>query len=146
MRLLQNVLLVIGAIAIGVVSGLVLAFVVTMMVSAPRPGEDPSLNWGAGIIFILVAVLGCIAGVIIGFVGALRWIARGSSETWSWMVWIGVVLGIVMAFLIRFSGVLDWNILGDMIRWWPGLLIFSVAAACLGGILGGIAMPRGKGQ
>ena len=146
MRLLQNVLLVIGASALGVVSCVVLAFFATATVAAPRFGQDPSLNWGAAFVFTFLGISGGIFGAIAGFVGALRWITQRGSEPWTLTIWIGAVLGLATALVIRFSGALDRYVLGDLIKWWPGMALFLAAAASLGGFIGGIAGARGKRQ
>ncbi len=144
MQRVQNILLVIGASALGIVSCVVLALVAAAIVSAPRAGEQPSLNWGGAILFTILAVGGGIIGGIGGCVGSIRWIAQRPREPWTLTTWIGVMLGVATAVAIRGSGALDTNVLGDLLQWWPGLILFVAATACLGGILGAIAGARGK--
>jgi hypothetical protein len=56
------------------------------------------------------------------------------------------LLGFAVAMAIRFSGKLDSVMLGDLIKWGPGMVLFLAAGATLGGILGGLAGMLGKRQ
>lgn len=50
-----------------------------------------------------------------------------------------MLLGLVFALVVRFSGALNFCLLGDLIKWRLGLFFFVAAAACLGGLIGSIA-------
>src|SRR5436305_13428613 len=90
MRWLQNVLLLIGATALGSAWGCIaIALLGALTVFRARSGED----WGTA--FGMMYAGGCCGlplGAIAGFAGALS-IAREESEDWSAMGWIGIALG-----------------------------------------------------
>jgi hypothetical protein len=140
MRLLQNILLVLGATALGAVVCGGFACLPVLLLFRPRPGRDPSLDWGAGIALTICGLGGGVFGAAVGFVGARRWIAARGGELWTPMAWIGIALGLAAAFAARFSVVPDrLGIFGELIESWPGLLIFLAAAGTLGGLIGGIS-------
>jgi hypothetical protein len=146
-RLLQNILLVLGATALGAVVCGGLACLPVLLVFRTRPGQDPSLNWGAGIAFTVCGLGAGIVGAVIGFVGATRWIALGGRDPWTLMAWIGIALGLAAALATRFSLVPDrLGICGELIESWPGLGIFLAAAGTLGGLIGGISGARWERQ
>jgi hypothetical protein len=141
-RLLQNVLLVVGATALGVVAcGLGLAFL-ALPVLRSRPGQDPSLNWGGGIAFAAFGICGGALGGVAGLVAAVRWIARRGSEPWGPMTWAGVALGLATALALRLAGVGGrLNTFGGLIEGWADLAVFLAAGGTLGGLLGGLVEP-----
>ena len=141
-RFLQGVLLVIGASALGLVSCVVLVFCVVAALTTSGSGEE----WGSAIFFVLLAFSGGIFGAIAGFVGSLRWISQRGTKPWTLTTWIGVLLGLVFALVTRFSGAMNFCLLGDLIKWWAGLAIFVAAAAALGGFLGGLWRNRRLAQ
>jgi hypothetical protein len=137
MRLLQNMLLVVGAPALGAVVCGGFACLPMLLLFRPRPGRDPSLDWGAGIAFTICGLGGGVFGGVVGFVGALRWITARGGEPWPLADWIGIALGLAAALATRFSVVPErLGIFGELIESWPGLLIFLAAAGTLGGLIG----------
>jgi hypothetical protein len=128
------------------VCGLGLACLMAMTVFRTRPGQDPSLNWGAAGAFILCAISGSVVGALAGFVGAIRWLRSHGNEPWSLPIWVGITLGLAVALLIRVTGMLDRHISGDVIRWWPGMACFVVALATLGGLAAGVLGQLAKKQ
>ena len=109
MRFFQGVLLVIGASALGLVSCVALVFCVVAALTASGSGED----WGSAIFFALFAFGGGIFGTIAGFVGSLRWISQRGIGPWTPTTWIGVLLGLIFALVTRFSGALNFCLLGE---------------------------------
>ena len=66
MRFMQNVLLVLGASALGLVSCVVFVFFLVLVLHTTRPGEDPSLDGGAAILFAFLGFWGGIFGAVVG--------------------------------------------------------------------------------
>ena len=111
-----------------------IAFLMDLMIS-PRGGE----NWGAAFGAMIFGGCGSIIGAIAGFTGAFRWIQQRTNEPWTVMTWIGVLLGSTLVLVIRVSGALEHQLIGDLIGWWPGLILFLAAGGTLGGFIGSIA-------
>lgn len=141
LRLVQNVLFVCGAIAAAVVGAVGLAFLVALMIFPS--GRDAG---GAVIAFVIVAIGAGIAGTLAGLVGSIRWIAGQAGVPWSIGTWIGVLVGAMAGWAIRISAVLERFVVGDVIAWLPGTIVFLAAMAFLGGAMGGVAMARTNGQ
>ena len=145
MRTLQNILLVLGVPALGVVlCGLALA-VPAAMVLRPGPGVEPGTAWGAAYAFLGCGYCGAAFGAVAGLVGAVRWITHEGIRPWKATTWVGVGIGLAVALAIRFSGVLDrYGVFGHLIKWWPGMVLFLAASGTLGGFMGGLAGMRGE--
>lgn len=141
LRLTQNVLFVFGATAAAVVLAVGLAFLAALM--AFPAGRDAG---GAAIAFVIVAIGAGISGALVGLAGSITWIARQSAASWSVGTWIGLILGLMAGFAIRNSTILERIVLGDVIEWLPGMIVFLAAMAFLGGVIGGIATARVTGQ
>ncbi|WP_162668129.1 hypothetical protein [Gemmata massiliana] len=142
-RLFQNILLVIGAPALGVLTcGLGLASVMAATVFRTRAGQDPSLDWGGAASFLCFGLCGSAFGAIAGLVLAVRRINFREGGPWGPAIWIGVVLGVAGALAVRFSGALDRYVPGNVIRWGPGLACFLAACGTLGGLLGSSVETR----
>jgi hypothetical protein len=135
MRLLQSTLFVFGASALGLVSCVVLAIFVVAAMETSGSGED----WGSAMIAAYLAFFGGLFGAIAGFVGSLRWILQREYELWTATTWIGILSGLVFVLVVRFSGSLNFCVLGMLIKSWLGLALFVAAAACVGGFAGGAA-------
>ena len=134
-KYIQVVLLFIGAPALGVVScGFGLMYLASGTVFHTRLGQDPSLDWNGAIGSLGCGFCGGTFGAIAGLVGALRWISRRGREPWTSHIWIGVVLGLVVALAIRFSGFE----FGGLIRGWPGIVLYLAASGTFGGLIGGV--------
>ena len=139
-RLLQKILLMIGAPALGVLTcGMGLACISTVTLFRPRQGSEPGLNWGAAIGFMGCGACGSVFGIIVGLYAAIRWINLRGNDRWTPTTWVGIGLGLAVALAIRFSESLDrFGLVGDLINWWVGTIIFVTAIGTLGGLLGGI--------
>ncbi|WP_439625593.1 hypothetical protein [Gemmata sp.] len=143
MRVLQNVLLVIGAPALGVATcGLGLASVLAATAFRTRPGQDPSLDWGATGAFLCCGLGGGAFGAVAGLVLAVRWMTHHRSGPWGAATWVGVVLGVAVVAAVRLSGVLGGHVTGAVLRWGPGLACLLAAGGTLGGLLGGAIDAR----
>ncbi len=135
MSILRCILLVIGASSLGLVTCVVAAICVVGAFTSSGSGED----WGSAIYAVFFAFCGGMVGGMVGLVGSLRWISQRGCEPWTLTTWIGVLLGLVFALVVRFSGALHFCLLGDLIKWLLGIFFFLAAAACLGGLLGSFA-------
>ena len=135
MRFLQSILLVIGASALGIVSCVVLAIFAVAALETSGSGED----WGSAMVAAVLAFLGGIFRAIAGFVGSLRWISQRGCEPWTAATWIGMLLALLFVLVVRLSGLLNFCVLGMLIKSWLGLALFLAAAACVGGFAGGAA-------
>ncbi|MCX7393162.1 MAG: hypothetical protein NTW75_03445 [Planctomycetales bacterium] len=135
MRNLQSILLVIGSSALGLVS--CVAFVVCAFIALTKPGSGE--EFGSAIYLAFFAIVGGLLGAIAGFLGSLSWVCERGREQWTRATWIGIVLGVLIAISVRFSGALNFLLLGDLTKWWSGLSLFLTAAACLGGFVGCLA-------
>ncbi len=94
----QNTLLVIGTTALGSGFGaLALHLGLSMLATEPK-GE----NFGGALFWIGMICCGGMLGGCGGFGGAVGWIARHESRTWSPLVWIGAALGLVVGLFVSF--------------------------------------------
>lgn len=132
LRLVQSVLLVFCAACAGAVAAAGAAFVVGLMVFPS--GRDAG---GAVVAFVVLAAGGGVIGALTGVVGALRWIARQSGELWTLGAWLGALAGLAAGLAVRVAAVFEGNVLGDVVAWLPGMIVFLAALAFLGGWLGG---------
>jgi len=133
-RLLQNILLLMGATALGFGLGALALYAgMSSVLTQPR-GE----NFGGGLIWVGLILCGGILGAFAGFGGAVRWIAQHESRIWSPLVWIGAALGVAVGLLVSFrsSGRLE-------LWFWLVWAAFIVPACSAGGGLlagSGVAM------
>ena len=86
---------------------------------------------------MILAIGGLILGFIASLVGSIYWIAQKSGESWKAMTWIGIAIGLASGLAIWNSALLDSVVLGDIINWFPGTIIFLTTMAFLGGLIGG---------
>lgn len=140
MRIVQNILLIVGAVALGiVVCGLGLGILATITLFRPRPGSEPGLNWGAAFGFVGCGGCGSVFGIITGVMLAIRHIRDHGHELWRPFTWGGIGIGLTVALGIRVSGVFErFGIINDLIGWWVGSLVFIAAAGAAGGLAGGL--------
>ena len=140
MRLLERVLLVVGASTLGMATGgPCLAYLGGATLFRSRPGAEPGHDWGSAVGSLACGLCGGGVGAAAGFAGAFRWIARDGGRPWYAATWIGVAVGLAAAATVRVSGLTAGHPLGGLIRWWPGTAIFLTAAGTLGGLIGSIA-------
>ena len=141
-RLIQAILLVTGAPALGaMVCGLGLATVADAACRT-RPGQDPSLDWGGAVAFLGSGICGSAFGAIVGLLRAARWLRLHGREPWQSSTWVGVVLCTVAAAAVRFSGVLDQTAVAVVLKWWPSTVAFLAAFGTIGGLLGSTVGTR----
>jgi hypothetical protein len=143
MRLVQNILLLIGALALGAVSLCLLVGFLAYLVIRPGPGEG-----GFGGLGVIVAGVFCGApiGALLGLVGAVRWMAQHERRSWSPVVWVGISLGFLVGLGASFRSLDRFfeAVLKPMNHMGPWLSALFVAAACstVGGFLATMAVPR----
>jgi hypothetical protein len=145
-RIAQVILLLIGSMALGVVScGIGLLFLAALIIPS-KPGGD---NWGAAIVMFPAFGCGATLGAIGGLAWSLRWVTQRGMDTWKPKTWVGVILGfaaglpIAIGLLHRLPGP---NWAADLGRYWTGVCILAAAPATLGGILATITSGSGKGR
>ena len=150
MRHIQNLLLVVGAMALGVSSfGLGMLCYAAATEWGGRGGPD-SIG-GAGVA-ILGLACSAVLGAIVGFVAAVRWIMTRKSEPWKPRIWCGVTIGILIGLALYFisrlaasppkAGVAEsWPVvlargseLVDNIAYWPIAAVLTSALGMLGGV------------
>jgi len=98
---IQNLLLVVGATALGV-SAFVLALMSYAAVSGLGSHHGPSDLGAAAVGFLLVtgsAQLGGIAGLVAG----VWWVRKHQPGLWTRRIWTGVTLGVVTAFAFHLA-------------------------------------------
>jgi hypothetical protein len=141
-QILQRVLLVLGATLSGlVITGLGLAFLASVTILQPRPGEEPGTAWGGAIVFVGCLLCGGVLGALVGASIAIRRIAQYPDRNWSPLVWTGVALGTLIGIAIGLTGIGGRTVLRDLFApfdgTWKSWLSTSVVAT-IGGTTGGL--------
>ncbi len=131
LRLLQNVLFVCGATATALAAGAGIAFLAGLMIF---PSDRDS--GGAVAAFVLLTVSGGGIGAIAGLTFSIRRITRPSITRWPLATWIGAAAGLVTGITARASGAFDGHVIGDLIEWLPGMIVFLASSVFLGGCMG----------
>jgi hypothetical protein len=144
--LLQRILLIFGLPALGLVVGTLGTVTVLALFFRPQPGQDPSLGWGGAGLLLFLGIVGAFVGAIVGLRAAFRGIDHWvSSKPWPLATWVGIAMGLGVALIILFTNVFGNQVQGEVIRWWPGTLLWLTAGAAAGGLLGSAAGRRGVG-
>src|SRR5207248_3656041 len=140
-RYVQNVLLVVGATALGAgLCGLgVLCCLVVVM--GGSSGRGFSGMAAAGIAMFSYAI-GTALGALAGFAAAVRWVMTHESQPWKPRVWHGVALGLASGVAlhvisrvaeslprVRFRG------LAEVMAYWPVAAVLTAALGVLGGLI-----------
>jgi hypothetical protein len=139
----QNLLLVVGATALGACAFYLALFCYMEASGLGRHG--PSDLGGAGLGFLLAA--GSVAlGAIVGFIAGVWRIRRHGRGLWTRRIWIGVSLGLVTGVLLHFANKLPRvPRLIEMFESWPVAAVLTSALATLGGVIAkltGSRLPR----
>jgi hypothetical protein len=125
-RILQNILLMIGVTCLGTVLGSYA--LVCLIASLQRPGGQPAEE-GYGQL-LGVVFCGAPVGAIAGLVGSLYWIVgRREQREWNAPMWLGVLLGLMAGSAATFR----WTNHGGPGLWVAALLL--PACATVGGML-----------
>ena len=133
MRVFQNLLLVVGATALGACTFYLALFCYAEATGLGRHG--PSDLGAAGLGFLLAT--GSVAlGAIVGFVAAVWWIRKHNSGLWTRRIWIGVALGLVTGVVLHFANRLPRvPTLVEMFEPWPPAAVLTAALSMLGGVI-----------
>jgi hypothetical protein len=101
MRYLQNVLLVIGALALGAsVGGLGM---VGYMEASRWPSRGGPDSMGADGLALILLALAAGPGALIGLAAGVTWIMKRESKPWKPRVWKGVAAGIVLGVALHYA-------------------------------------------
>jgi hypothetical protein len=127
MRYVQNGVLLIGAAALGVGVGAMVVNLGLSMLFKPPQGE----SFGGAIAWVALIVCGAIAGGLIGFIGAVRWITQKEIAIWRPVVWLGIAVGFGVGMLIT-------SLTSGRYYWWFWLMraaFYAPSCAAAGGFL-----------
>jgi hypothetical protein len=134
MRYIQNLLLVAGAMALGVCS-----FILALFGYAAATGlgshHGPSDLGAAGLGFLLFTG-SALLGAIVGLVAAIWWIRKCKRELWTRRIWIGAILGIVTGCVLHFASKLPR--VPTLIEYFEPVsaaAVLTIALAMLGGLI-----------
>ena len=133
MRDCQNLLLVVGATALGACAFYLALFCYAEATGLGRHG--PSDLGAAGLGFLL-ATGSAALGAIVGFVAGVWWIRKHDSGVWTRRIWIGVTLGLVTGVVLHFANRLPRvPTLVAMFEPWPVAAVMTAALGTLGGVI-----------
>jgi hypothetical protein len=133
MRVVQNLLLVAGAMAIGACAG-VLALFVYAEATGLGSHHGPS-DLGAAALGILLFAGSAALGAIVGLTAGVWWIWKHDSRPWTARIWIGAVLGLMPGFALHFASKLPRvPKLIEAFEPMPAAAVLCVALAALGGL------------
>lgn len=131
MRFIQNVLLILGAVAVGVTVGF---FAVALLLSVMQPDrhEEPwTRAYGQ---FLGGMICGAPLGGIVGIVFAIvRIRSRDEHKLWGWVTWGGILSGLMAGPL------LSWRLEMDEAFGWLGTACVTVASGAAGGMAASLA-------
>jgi hypothetical protein len=129
MRILQNVLVVIGSMALGTTLGY--SGLVFVIASMQRSGGEP---WQAGFGQYLGGLIcGAPLGAVAGLAASAGWIhSREEFQRWSALVWLGVFFGLVVGLAASFRSNVHQGL-----GWW-GTTVLTAACGMAGGLIGNI--------
>jgi hypothetical protein len=136
LRILQNILLVVGAMSLGTFGAFcAVAFLLGSI--QPDRHEEP---WTRGFGQALGGLIcGAPLGALTGLAASLVWIgARHDRAAWSVVVWLGILLGLLMGPSVSFRLGLH-----NGFGWW-GTALVTAACGTVGGSLAGMALAIGK--
>jgi hypothetical protein len=131
LRLLQNILVVVGAICVGLVA----TFYAFAILFANR-GSPETRGYG-----IYIGGLFCVAplGVIFGVMVSIGWLRASQHDAlWSKFVWLGIAVGLGMGPFVSFS-VGPHSDFG----WWATWIV-TIACGAVGGIIAGVTSTLQK--
>ena len=134
MRIIQNLVVLFGAVAFGLGAGGLGAFAAMSCVFPQPRGE----SFGGAGVWIVAILGGAVAGALFGFGVALGWIRRRGGEAWNPFAWIGAGLGLVGGVTLCLGP------LGHFYAWFWVICAAFVLPLCatIGGLLAGIAATR----
>lgn len=140
LRLIQNILFVLGGASTALVAVSGLAFVGCLLILPSGPDA-----WGAIVVLQILAIGGGILGAIAGLLGSIYFVLQQRTKLWSVGTWIGVAVGLAAGLVLRFLTILQVNIFGnnllsEVVSWLPMMIVVTAALAFLGGAIGGYAV------
>ena len=140
MRVFQNLLLVVGATALGAC-----AFYLALLCFAEAAGlgHGGHSNLGAAGLGFLLATGSIALGAIVGFVAAVWWIRKHDSGLWTRRIWTGVALGLVTGVLFHFANRYPRvPALVELFETWPVAAVPTAALGTLGGVIAKLTGSR----
>jgi hypothetical protein len=140
MRDFQNLLLAVGATALGTCAFCLALFCYAEATGLGRHG--PSDLGAAGLGFLL-AIGSASLGAIVGFIAAVWWIRKHDSGPWTRRIWIGMTLGLVFGVVLHFANRLPRvPTLVEMFETWPVAAVLTAALGLLGGVIAKLTGSR----
>ena len=140
MRVFQNLLVVVGATALGICAFYLALFCYAEATSLGRHG--PSDLGAAGLGFLLATGTTAL-GAIVDFVAAVWWIRKHDSELWTSRIWVGVTVGLVTGVVFHFANALRRvPTLVEMFESWPVAAVLTTALGTLGGMIAKLTGSR----
>lgn len=132
MWILQNVLIVVGSVAVGTLLGVITVWVMIysfLITSRTDPTGTTMSLWFGGLFFGVP--LGAIAGLI-GSIYGVR--SQCRRDTWSRVVWVGILFGLLMSVTSLTQSIQVFKNLSHGYGW-LGNTCFKIACGTVGGIL-----------
>jgi len=134
MKYVQNVLLVVGAMALGAC-----AFLLALYCFTEATGflshHGPSDLAAAGLAFLFIAG-SSLLGALVGLIASVWWIWKHESRRWTIRIWVGAVLGLAMGVVLHFANRLPTvPSLIEAFEPAPAAAALSAALAMLGGLI-----------
>src|SRR5262245_18711417 len=99
MKYVHNVLLVVGAMALGACAFLLALFCFTEATGF-LSHHGPSDLAAAGLAFLLIAG-SSLLGALVGLIAAVWWICRHESRIWTFRIWLGATFGLAAGVLFH---------------------------------------------
>jgi hypothetical protein len=139
-KVVQQLLLVAGATALGTCSFVLALFCYTAATGfLSNPGHS---NLGAAGLGFLLFTGSAVLGAIVGLVAAVWWIRKHDSVLWTHRIWSGITLGIVTGVALHFANKRPRvPTLVEMFDTLPAAAVLTVALGMLGGVTAKLTGP-----
>jgi hypothetical protein len=132
-RYVQNLLLVLGAAALGASA---FGLGVCVCLAATESHARGFSGVAAAGLAILFLVGGAALGALVGLVAAALWIIKHDSQLWKPRIWGGAALGIVVGLALPFASSIPGSPeLVGILEYWPVAAVVTAALGMLGGVV-----------